>query len=176
MIFGKKEEIDKLKREIENLKKEIEEEKKKSKQYLAGWQRAKADYINREKEIERERSEWIEFANLELILKILPIYENFERLLEHYKKPAITEPQNDLEVQKFSESHWLQGLEQTQKQFEDLLKGFGLEKIKTIGEKFNSEFHEAVEKRGEGNEIVEEISAGYKMNGKVIKVAKVIIK
>jgi molecular chaperone GrpE len=152
--------IEKLKEEIERLKKELEEEKKKSKEYLAGWQRAKADYINREREIERERSEWIQFANVNLILEILPIYEHFNRALEHKDK----------------NEDFVKGLEQIKKQFDDLFKKLGVEKIKTIGEKFNPEFHEVVEKRGEGDEIVEEVSSGYKMNGKVIKVAKVIIK
>jgi len=179
MIFGKKEEIDKLKKEIESLKKEIEEERKKSKEYLAGWQRIKADYLNREREIEKERSEWIEFANLEFILKILPIYENLNKSLEHKVDPSISfEAGNE---------NFIKGLEQIKKQFDEVLKILGVEKIKTIGEKFNPEFHEVVEKKSLSSEalakkesgegiIIEEVSPGYLMNNRVIKVAKVVIK
>jgi len=163
--------IDNLKKEIDSLKKELEEEKKKSKEYLAGWQRAKADYINQEREIERQRSEWLEFANTTLILEILPIYEHFIRALEHKDKSE----------------DFIKGLEQIKKQFEDLFKKLGVEKIKTIGEKFNPEFHEVVARQQPTNDkqqiatdtdgiIVEEVSPGYKINGKVIKVAKVVIK
>ncbi|MCX7779116.1 MAG: nucleotide exchange factor GrpE [Patescibacteria group bacterium] len=159
MIFQKKEEINKLKEEVEYLKKEIEELRKQNKEYLNGWQRAKADYLNREREIERERNEWFEFANLNLILEILPIYEHFNQALEHQNK----------------NEDFIKGLEQIKKQFEDLFKKLGVEKIKTVGEKFNPEFHEVVEKRDDGDEIIEEISPGYTINNKVIKVAKVAI-
>ncbi len=161
MIFGKKEDINKLKEEINQLKKEIEELKKQNKEYLDGWKRAKADYINREREIEKEKSEWIEFATKDLVLKILPIYENLNKSLEY---------------QETQKEALIEGLKQIKKQFDEFLKDLGIEKIKTLGEKFNPELHEAVEKRGESDEIVEEVSTGYKMNGKVIKVAKVIVK
>lgn len=160
MIFGKKEEIDKLKLEVENLKKKIEELEQKNKEYLTGWQRVKADYINREREIERQRSEWLEFANVSLILEILPIYEHFNQALKHKNK----------------NEDFVKGIEQIKKQFDEFFKKLGIEKIKTIGEKFNPEFHEAVEKKGEEGIIIEEVSPGYKMNGKVIKVAKVVVK
>lgn len=145
---------------IKQLEEEVEKLKKQAKEYLEGWQRAKADYINREREIERQRSEWLEFANVSLILEILPVYEHFCQALEH----------------KDTNEDFVKGIEQIQKQFEDFLKKLGIERIKTIGEKFNPEVHEVIEKKGEGNEIIEEISAGYKMGGKVIKPAKVIIK
>ncbi len=160
MIFGKNEEVEKIKKEIEGLRKELQEEKEKAKKYLKGWQRAKADYINREREIERQRREWVEFSNLSLVLEILFIYENLNKSLEH----------------KNSNEEFIKGIEQIKKQFDDFLKNLGVEKIKTVGEKFNPEFHEVIEKRGEGGEIVEEIQAGYLMHGRVIKPAKVIIK
>ncbi len=153
--------------EVKELKAKIEELQKKCKEYLAGWQRAKADYINREREIERERSEWIKFANLNLILEILPIYENFSQALKH----------------KDNNQDFIEGLEQIKKQFDDLFKKLGVEKIKTIGEKFDPEFHEVVERETTNskeqttdNIITKEVSPGYTMNGKVIKVAKVIVK
>lgn len=160
MIFGKKNETEQLKKEIEALRKEIEEIKKQNKEYLDGWKRAKADYINRERQIEQERSEWLQYATENLVSRIIPIYETFNKSLEH----------------RLDNDNFIRGLEQIKKQFDDFLEDFGVEKIKTIGEKFNPEFHEAVEKKGEGDEIIEEVSPGYKMNGKVIKVAKVIIK
>lgn len=139
---------------------EIQRLQEKCKEYLRGWQRVKADYINREREIERQRSEWIEFSNLEFILRLLPIYENLNQSLNH---------QSD-------NKDFVKGIEQIKKQFDEFLKSLGVEKIKTVGEKFNPDFHEAVEKQGDNSEIVEEVSPGYKINRKVIKVAKVIIK
>lgn len=167
MFIGKKEEVEQLKKELETLKKEIEEMKSKNKEYLSGWQRAKADYINREREIERERSEWLEFAAIGLVLKILPIYESLNNSLNH----------------KAENQDFIKGIEQIKKQFDEFLKNLGVEKIKTVGEKFNPEFHEAVSKESTNskeqitnNIITEEVSPGYALNGRVIKVAKVIIR
>lgn len=145
---------------IKQLEKDLEETKKQAQEYLAGWQRAKADYINREREIEKDKSLWMEFMALDFLIRILPISESLEASMKYKDKTE----------------EFIKGIEQIQKQFEDLIKRLGVERIKTVGEKFNPELHEAVEKKGEGEEIIEEISAGYKMGGKVIKPAKVIVK
>lgn len=150
-------------KEIEKLKEELEKLKKDAENYLNGWKRARADYLNLEREIRQEKFEWIKFANLELILKILPILDSFDQSLEKM-------PEN------LKNDQWVKGIMQIKRQFEDFLKDQGAEKIKTIGEKFDLGKHEVVEKRGEGNEIVEEIQSGYLLNGEVIRPAKVVIK
>lgn len=145
---------------IKQLEKDLEEVKKQAQEYLAGWQRAKADYINREREIEKDKSLWMEFMALDFLIRILPISESLEAAIKYKDKTE----------------DFIKGIGQIQKQFEDLIKRLGVERIKTVGEKFNPELHEVIEKKGEGEEIIEEISAGYKMGGKVIKPAKVIVK
>ena len=63
------------------------------------------------------------------------------------------------------------------KQFEDFFKNLGIEEIKTVGEKFNPEFHEAVsheDKDGFDSDIVfEEVKAGYTLQGKLLNPAQV---
>ncbi|MCD6471464.1 nucleotide exchange factor GrpE [bacterium] len=161
----KEKEIEKLKQEIKKLKKELQFTKEKATEYLNGWKRAKADYINREREIEKEKEEWKKFANLNLILDLIPIFESFELAVKKIS-----------EKNKKIEDNIVQGINQIKKQFDKLLESAGVERIKTVGEKFNPELHEIVEKRGEGNEIVEEIQSGYKMYDKVIRPAKVVVK
>ncbi len=189
--------------DLQRLQEKVEELESKAQEYLNGWKRAKADYLNREREIEREKIDWVKFANLELILNLLPILDSFEASI---KQPATTEAQNiaTAESQKNSESQrlqatsesqnrpsasqrsqgseiqrlqgWVKGILKVKEQLEDFLKSQGVEKIKTIGEKFNPELHEAVGKRGEGGEIIEEVQSGYLMHGQTIRPAKVIIK
>jgi len=149
--------------EMAKLKQELEEAKKKAEEYLNGWKRAKADYLNREREIEKERISWIKFANLELILNLLPILDSFEQSIKNLSE--------DLK-----ESDWVKGILKIKEQLDSFLKAQGVEKIKTIGEKFNPELHEVVEKRGDKNEIIEEVQSGYIMHGQVIRAAKVVIK
>jgi len=151
-----------VEKEIERFKKELEEERKKTEEYLNGWKRSKADYLNLEKEIVEEKIRFIKLANLEFVLKFLPILDSFKKLIEHLS----------LEVKN---SDWGKGLLQLEKQLEKFLEEIGLEKIKTINEKFNPLFHEVIEKKGEGDKIIEEIETGFLLNGEVIRPAKVVI-
>lgn len=159
-----KKEVRKLKKEIERLEKELKLAKEKAEEYLNGWKRAKADYLNLEKKIEKEKEEWRKFANLNLVLDLLPVFDSFELAMKKLNKED-KKNNNDL----------ISGLNQIKKQLDKVLEKVGVERIKTVGEKFNPEFHEIVEKRGKNDKIVEEIQAGYKMEGKVIRPAKVIV-
>lgn len=152
-----------MSKEIEKFKKQLKEQEEQAQEYLAGWQRAKADYLNREKEIEREKIDWVKFTNLDLILKLLPTLDAFDYSLKHVPK-------------ELKNNQWVKGTEQIKKQLDNFLKIQNIEKTKTIGQKFNPDLHEVVEKQGEKNQIIKEIQAGYLLNDKVIRTAKVIIK
>jgi len=144
---------------------ELELTKKKMEEYLDGWKRAKADYINFKKESEKRQSEIVQFANATLILELLPIYDNFKLAWQHIPED------------KKENGDWLKGIEQIKKQFGDMLKKLGIEEIKTVGEKFNPELHESVAKeKVEGIKadiITEEIKSGYKLYDRVLEHAKV---
>ncbi|MBM3136226.1 MAG: nucleotide exchange factor GrpE, partial [Chloroflexi bacterium] len=68
--------------ELDALKKQLEEEKQKAADNLAGWQRAAADFANYRKRAEQEKNELIKYANASLLLKILPILDDFERAMQ----------------------------------------------------------------------------------------------
>ena len=149
---------------IDELKSELELAKKKAEEHLNGWKRAKADYLNLKKETENRQMELIQFANAALIAQLLPIFDHFKLALQHVP----------VEQKK---ADWVVGFFHIKKQFEDFLKQLGIEEIKTVGEKFNPEFHEAVvhdKKEGfEPDMIFEEVKSGYTLHGKVIMPAKV---
>jgi molecular chaperone GrpE len=154
---------------LEELKKKLEECKKQKAEYLAGWQRSRADFLNYKKEEIERIEEILKYANEELILKFLPILDNFylveKKLPENLKK---------------DES--VKGILQVKIQILDLLKRQGVEEIKVkIGDKFNPNFQEAVEVESASAEasadkagtILEEIQKGYTLNGRVLRPAKV---
>ncbi len=155
-----------LKKKLSECEKKLNEYKKKAEEYLNGWKRAKADYLNFKKEEERRKSEFVKFANLSLILELLPLRENFKKAFNHLPK-------------ELEENDWVIGIKHIKNQLDELFKKFHIEEIKTVGEKFNPERHEAVgkEKRDnlEEDTIIKEVETGYLMEGKVIKPAKVII-
>jgi len=144
------------------IKKKIEECEKQKNEYLAGWQRAKADFLNYKKdEIERLKK-ILEYANEDLILEILPILDNFEKAEKEISKDK-------------ENNNYLNGFLQIKLQLKSILKNKGVEELLSIGQKFDPNIHDAVETIDgkESGEIVEEIQKGYKLNGKVIRPSKV---
>lgn len=148
---------------MDELHKELEEFKRKAEDYLNNWKRTAADFENYKKRRDKENQELIQFAQEVTVVKILPTLESLEQALKNA-------PQDD----KFQT--WSQGVIKVVQQLEKVLLEMGIEKIKTVGQKFDFQLHEAVEMvEDEGNSgmIVEEVQSGYKLNSKVIRPAKV---
>ena len=148
----------------EEFKKEIEKYKKLKEEYLANWQRERADFLNYKKEELLRMGEIVSYASTDLILKIIPILDNFELA----EKNISSEVKNNEEIK---------GLLQIKNQLEDFLKKQGVEEIELVGKKFDINLHEAVEElEVNGKEpgvVVEEVKKGYTMQGRVIRIAKV---
>ena len=147
--------------ELEKKLKELEKEKEK---YLFGWQKERADFLNYKKDEIQRFEEIIKFSNESLIIKMLPIIESIRLAMK-------TIPEN------LKDNEWVKGILMIRDQFNKFLEKEGVEEIKTIGERFNPIFHEAVEmienKKIEKGKITEEVSKGYLLKGKIIKPAKV---
>ncbi len=157
---------EKIKKIQEKLKKcqELKEE------YLDGWQRAKADLINARKDDERRNQEFLKFANAALVFEILPVLDSFD--LAYLNESSFAKASED------KDSKFSKGILLIKMQLEDVLKKYGLEEIKSIGEKLNLQFHEIIgetESEKEEGIIVEEIQKGYLLNGKVLRPARVKI-
>lgn len=144
-----------------------EELQKKCQEYLNGWQRAKADYENLKKQNEKEKEEFVKFANLNLIMGLIPVYNNLKLALEQV-------PDND----------WTQGVKQVKKQMSETFSFNGVEEINVkVGDKFDPAIHEAVKsnpndlnKHLNDPKIEKVVADGYKINSKIFMPAKVIVK
>ncbi|MFH1188813.1 MAG: nucleotide exchange factor GrpE [bacterium] len=132
-------------------------------EYLKGWQRAKADFINYKRE-ESERLERVaQFGNEELIRDLLQVLDSFDLSLAMLEK----------------EGHVEKGVYMIKGQLEDVLRRKGLDRIRvSVGEAFNPHYHEAVvmiDGEGESGAVAEEVEAGYRLHGKVIRPSRVKI-
>lgn len=128
-----------------------------------GWQRTQADFVNFRKQAAEEKAKYCRTANANLVYELLPVLDNFQLAAKHV-------PQN------LENDNWAQGIKQIEKQFEDILFSVGLERIESVGQKFDPNFHEAVEHVPSDkpeDEIVEEVLAGYKFDSEVLRPAKV---
>jgi len=143
----------------------IEQIKNESAYNLAGWQRAQADYQNLRKESEQFRIDSIKLSNKALIENLIPVFDNFAIATKHLPE--------DLQ-----NNNWVQGIVYIYKQLQDILIAEGVEIINPMGEIFDPNIHEAVETVNvedseKQNVIIEVLQVGYKLNGTLIRSARV---
>ena len=121
------------------------------------YKRILAEFDNYKKRSKKEKESLYNSVLADVIEGLLPVVDNLE---------------NAAKVETKDESY-KQGIELVLKQFKDLLTARGVEEIKTIGEIFDPELHEAVRSVQDDNygekEIVEECRKGYKIGNKVIR-------
>jgi molecular chaperone GrpE len=148
---------------IETLKQALAEEKTKAEEYLAGWQRAQADFANYKRRIEQDKEEMSKFANTTLILSILPVLDDLERALTSIPPRS-------------AKRGWVEGIELIWRKLQATLEAQGVSQIKALGEPFDPNLHEAA-RQGKGEEgiVVEEIQKGYRLHDRVIRPSKVVV-
>lgn len=149
---------------IKKIKVELKDCRKKTEEYLAGWQRAKADLINARKDEEKFREEIVKYANGKIIYELLNVLDSLGEALNS----------TDLEEK------WKTGFGRIYSQLLQIMRGYGLKEIEALGQRFNPEEHESVsvEEVAESDKdqiILEEIQKGYKIHDKVIRPARVKI-
>lgn len=129
-------------------------------------QRERADAINIRRRHEEQIVGLKSLIKADVVHDLLPIIDNFERALKHVPK--------DLQ-----DNDYIKGVNTVVNQFGKTLEQLGVERIKTVGEHFNPELHEAVTlDDGDGHHeiITEELQAGYKIGDSVIRHAMVKVK
>lgn len=148
---------------IKKLKGELAECQKKAEDYLAGWQRAKADFINSRKNEEKEKEAIVLFANQRMLYELLSVADSLERGLKESNE---------------KEGGLYEGVSQTLNQLLQIMRGYGVNELEAESQKFNPEEHESVaEKIVEAPEadgiILEVLQKGYKLHDKILRPAKV---
>jgi molecular chaperone GrpE len=150
--------------ELEKLQKELEEAKTQAAEYLDGWQRAQAEFSNYKKRQEAERAQVRAFANADLLRKLLPIVDDFER--------AATTLPPDL-----AHLTWCEGIFMIRRKLDGVLESEGVKPIETEGQSFDPRYHEAVtyeEVSGyEEGQIIGEVQRGYILDERVLRPALV---
>lgn len=157
-------EQEKQQKNPQGLEQQLEECQKLKEEYLAGWKRANADFINFQKEENQRQKDILEFQKSALFLEIINIIDCFELAENNI-------PDN------IKENDWVKGVMQALNQLKKFLIEQGVEEIKTENEIFNPDIHEAVEQvELEGKQsslILETLQKGYTINSKLLRPSKV---
>jgi molecular chaperone GrpE len=126
---------------------------------FARYQRLAADFDNYKRRTRQELGDRTQYANEELLRKLLPILDNLRRALDHAPEGI--------------DRNWYEGIKLVARQFEDTLHAQGLSTIPAVGQKFDPSQHEAIarEETDEHEEgtIVEEMQPGYRLHERVLR-------
>jgi len=129
--------------------------------------RKQAEFENFKKRIDREKSEYVQFASADLMKEMLNALDSFDLAIRN----AAAETKGG--------GNMLRGFELIYKQLQDTLTRFGLKPLEAKGKKFDPNFHQAVSTKAtnevEENTVIEEMRKGYTLNGRLLRPAMVTV-
>jgi molecular chaperone GrpE len=150
--------------EIENLREALEESQSKAQEYLDGWQRARADFANYKKRVEREQAQAHQNAAANIFKRFLDVLDDLDRALKN--RPQ----EGDM-------AGWSAGIELVYRKFLSIIEAEGVTLMQSEGEFFDPNLHEALSmeenKQYESGQIIEVVKNGYMLGDRVLRPALV---
>ncbi len=151
--------------EVSTLREQLAEAQAQAQEYLDGWQRARAEFVNYRRREEQRRQALEEEITARVVSKFLPVLDDMDRAFQ-----AIPQEARD--------SAWVEGLAMVKRKFHTVLEKEGLSPIEVQpGERFDPNYHEAITHEPsdefEAGEIIEVVQRGYMLNDNVLRPALV---
>lgn len=152
--------------EYKDLKEKLQASETQAAEYLDGWQRTQAEFINYKKRQERDQQARYESMKADIVFRLLPVLDDLELAL--HNRPE----SEDEAVQK-----WIDGVELIYRKFMTILQNEGVERIEAEGAMFDPNFHEAMSQEEseahESGQVIAVMRQGYRVGDRVIRPALV---
>lgn len=143
---------------------QLDEGKKKAAEYLDNWKRAVADLANYKKRVEKDRSEYLQYANGRLLAKLLDVMDGFDAAFKAVPPQFKNEP-------------WVEGMRLVEKQLRRVLETEDVKPIEAEGKDFDPNFHEAmVYETSPGvpeGKVTADFQRGYMLGDRVLRPSRV---
>jgi len=151
---------------VKKLRDKLKRYTKEKQEYLDGWQRSKADFINAKKEHEESRKKFSVLAKEDFANDIIAAMDSFSMAFA------------DKEVWESVDLNWRKGIEHIYTQLKTALEDNGISEIEAEGNKFDPSFHMAVKsietaQKDKDGIVAKVVQKGYKINDRVIRPARV---
>ena len=150
--------------EIITLQEELSAARIQADEYLDGWQRARADFANYKKRVERERSLAYQNASADIITRYLDVVDDMARALDN--RP-----------QEGEGATWADGIELIYRKLLTILENAGVTLMQIEGEPFDPNLHEAISVEDnpdyESGQVIEVLKQGYMLGDRVLRPASV---
>jgi molecular chaperone GrpE len=155
-----------LEKELQELSSQIEQLRQENQELLSKFQRVNADYANFQRRSAKQINEAVSYEKERIVKSLLPVMDNFEHTMAH------AESAEDVEAV-------VKGVKIIYDQMLDILRSHDVEQISALGEKFDPALHQAMlqktDEEKEDEVVLEEYQKGYRLNGRVIRPAKVVV-
>jgi molecular chaperone GrpE len=159
--------VDKSAEAGEEINSRLEEAESKAREWQDKYIRLSAEFDNYRKRTLKEKADLLKFANEDLLKKILPVIDDFERGIQ------IIDQSEDIIALKT-------GIHLIYNKFNDFIKQNGIKEIEAINQNFDLDYHEAMTKIPAPNDdlkgkVVDVIEKGYMLGEKIIRYSKVVV-
>ena len=163
-VGGEKGKVKEYKKQLAAAEEALESARADARDANERYLRTAAEMENMRRRHQKDRTDQLLYGNADLILRILPLLDNFHRALDHVPTSA----EDDPEVKA-----WVSGLLMVVRQFEDVLESAGVEAIVSVGEAFDPSLHQAVmaepsDEHQDGH-VIEELQRGYRLRDRVLR-------
>jgi molecular chaperone GrpE len=143
--------------DLQNRLQQIEQE---SANYKDSYLRTAADLKNFKRRTEEERGNLIRNATAGLVIKLLPVLDDFDLAMHHVPEEVANTP-------------WFEGMQGIQRKLQLILEGEGVKPIEALGQPFDPHFHDAVMHEDAGPDLAGKVTAdlrrGYMLHDKVLR-------
>jgi molecular chaperone GrpE len=133
---------------------------------LDSFLRAQAELSNARKRFEKQQAQVYTNANADLVLKLLPILDDFDRAMESVPESI-------------SQDNWFEGIELVQRKFQGVLDALNVKEIEAVGQPFDPNFHDALAQEPsdehESGIVTREMIKGYQLGERVIRPSLVYV-
>lgn len=151
---------------VKKLRAQLKKALAEKQEYLTGWQKDKAEFVNARKRDQDAQKDFVKFSNENLLTELIPVLDSFSMAF------------GNKEVWEKVDKNWRVGVEYIANQLKKVLEDHGIKEIDPVGQKFDPMRDEAVEyvpvdDASQEHMVVSVIQKGYSLNGRVIKAPRV---
>ncbi len=155
-----------LKKTLKKLRADLKTCQAEKEEYLTGWQKERADFINYKKQEDERRILFSEAMRERILTRFLSVLDSFNMAFANK------------EAWEKVEEHWRQGVEYIYSQMNGIFEEYEVKEIGKIGEDFDTNIHQSIEvmptdKKEQEHTVANIIQKGYKLGERVIRPARV---
>ena len=155
-----------LKKTLKKFRADLKLCKKEKEEYLTGWQKERADFLNYKKQEEDRKANFSEAMRERILMRFLTVMDSFDMAFANK------------EAWEKVDANWRKGVEYIHIQMNSIFEEFGVKSIGVVGEGFDHNIHQSIEmvktdKKEDDHKVAEVIQKGYKLGDRVIRAARV---